>query len=90
MRLPYFVPRNTRGSLPVYTDIRNSNRYLTLIRNVEGSADALVADIRRNLFPPGSPEAERLKIQTLRSRHLVLSGGNFKRDLVQWLQAKGF
>lgn len=36
---PYFVPRNTRGSLPVYTDIRNSNKYLTLIRNVEGNVD---------------------------------------------------
>ena len=36
LRHPYFVPRNTLGSIPVYTDIRNQNRYLTLIRNVEG------------------------------------------------------
>ncbi|KAI0797867.1 hypothetical protein C8Q75DRAFT_801779 [Abortiporus biennis] len=86
----YFVPRNSRGALPVYTDIRNSNRYLTLIRNVEGSVDALVADIKRSLYPSGTPEAERLKIQTVRSRHIVLSPGNFKHDVVQWLQQKGF
>ncbi|KAJ8453762.1 hypothetical protein ONZ51_g13415 [Trametes cubensis] len=38
--LPYRVRRNTRGSIPVYTDIRNGGtRYLVLIRNVEGSVD---------------------------------------------------
>lgn len=34
---PYYVPRNSRGNLPVYSDIRNAGgRYLVLIRNVEG------------------------------------------------------
>lgn len=34
----YFVPRNTQGNLPVYTDVRNAGgRYLVLIRNVEGN-----------------------------------------------------
>ena len=38
--LPYLVRRNTRGSIPVYTDIRNGGtKYLVLIRNVEGNAD---------------------------------------------------
>ena len=33
----YFVPRNTRSNLPVYSDIRNGGtRQLVLIRNVEG------------------------------------------------------
>jgi large subunit ribosomal protein L49 len=37
---PYCVPRNTRGNLPVYTDIRNGGtRYLVLICNVGGNAD---------------------------------------------------
>jgi Mitochondrial large subunit ribosomal protein (Img2) len=37
---PYFVPRNTRGNLPVYTDIRNGGtRYLVLVRNVDGDAN---------------------------------------------------
>ena len=39
-QLPYLVRRNTKGSIPVYTDIRNGGtRYLVLIRNVEGNAD---------------------------------------------------
>jgi large subunit ribosomal protein L49 len=37
-RPPYFVPRNTRGSLPIYSDIRNGGtRYLISVRNVEGN-----------------------------------------------------
>ena len=36
---PYFVPRNTRGNLPVYTDVRNGGtRYLVLVRNIDGNA----------------------------------------------------
>ena len=34
----YLVPRNSRGSLPVYSDVRNGgSRYLISIRNVEGN-----------------------------------------------------
>ena len=34
----YFVPRNSRGSLPVYSDIRNGGtRYLISVRNVDGN-----------------------------------------------------
>ena len=37
-RRPYFIPRNTRGSLPVYSDVRNGGtRYLISVRNVEGN-----------------------------------------------------
>ncbi|KAH9001497.1 hypothetical protein EDB92DRAFT_1827022 [Lactarius akahatsu] len=40
-RPPYFVPRNTRGSLPVYSDVRNGGtRYLISVRNVEGNIKA--------------------------------------------------
>lgn len=35
---PYVVPRNSRGSLPVYSDIRNGGtRYLVLVKNVHGN-----------------------------------------------------
>jgi hypothetical protein len=35
---PYLVPRNSRGTLPVYSDVRNGGtRYLISIRNVEGN-----------------------------------------------------
>lgn len=38
--LPYRVRRNSHGSVPVYTDIRNGGtRYLVQIRNVEGNVD---------------------------------------------------
>lgn len=44
--LPYFIHRNSRGSIPVYTDIRNAGtRYLVQIRNVEGNV---------NVRPPSS------------------------------------
>lgn len=42
-QLAYHVPRNARGSIPVYTDIRNAgSRHLTLIRNIEGDANVSV------------------------------------------------
>jgi hypothetical protein len=35
---PYLVPRNSRDTLPVYSDVRNGGtRYLISIRNVEGN-----------------------------------------------------
>jgi hypothetical protein len=35
---PYLVPRNSRGTLPVYSDVRSAGaRYLISIRNVEGN-----------------------------------------------------
>lgn len=53
----YVVPRNTKGKLPVYTDIRNGGtRKLLLIRNVEGDAvvslhvDTSISSIPRPIF----------------------------------------
>jgi len=43
----YFVPRNTKGNLPIYTDVRNAGgRYLVLIRNVEGNVAVSVSAFR--------------------------------------------
>lgn len=90
-QLPYHVPRNNRGSVPVYTDIRNAGtRHLTLIRNVQGNIDALAKDLADSLHSPGSPHAQRMKIQTIRSKHVVLSGGHWKHQLTRWLVSKGF
>ncbi|KAI0831172.1 hypothetical protein BC628DRAFT_1415713 [Trametes gibbosa] len=89
--LPYRVLRNSRGSIPVFTDIRNGGtRYQVLIRNVEGNVDALAHDLRTSLFPPGSNEAERMRIETTRQRHIVLSGGRWKADVLRWLAQRGF
>ncbi|KAF5372941.1 hypothetical protein D9758_001677 [Tetrapyrgos nigripes] len=88
---PYFVNRNGNGSLPLYTDIRNAGtRYLVLLRNVDGNANALAKDISETLFPSNSPEAARLKINVVRSKHLVISGGQWKNNVLEWLMKKGF
>ena len=37
---PYFVPRNSNGCVPVYSDFKsNKTREITLIRNVEGNVN---------------------------------------------------
>jgi len=42
VQYPYYIPRNTRGSLPVYSDIRNNGtRILVQIRNVEGNIEVM-------------------------------------------------
>lgn len=76
--------------MPVYTDTRMNNKYYTLIRNVQGNADDLAREMQTALFPPGTPEATRLAVATVRGRHVVLTGGHWKREVVQWLQSKGF
>jgi hypothetical protein len=39
---PYFIRRNSRGSLPVYTDVRNGGtKYLITIRNVQGQLNVI-------------------------------------------------
>ena len=41
----YFVPRNSQGNLPVYTDVRNNGaRCFVLVRNIDGSAEVDDAD----------------------------------------------
>ncbi|KIM87564.1 hypothetical protein PILCRDRAFT_815119 [Piloderma croceum F 1598] len=90
VRHPYYVPRNSRGSLPVYSDIRNNGtRILLLIRNVEGSVEKLAKDVTQALLDEGSPNATRLKV-TVRPRQLVLQGGYWKNDVMEWLISKGF
>jgi large subunit ribosomal protein L49 len=90
-RCPYFVRRNSRGSLPVYSDIRNgATRYLVEIRNVQGRVNSLAQDLKESLFDAKLPQAQRLTVKVTHQRHIVLSGGRFKRDVMAWLTAKGF
>jgi len=88
---PYFVPRNSRGSLPVYSDIRNGGtRYLVLVKNVHGNINDLRDDLTKSLFEAGSQEASRLKMSTHRNDTLILSGGRWKHKVMDWLRLKGF
>lgn len=91
VKYPYFIPRNTRGNLPVYTDVRNGGtRYLVLVRNVDGNIDALARELSQKLLPKDSPDASRIKIESCRSKTLVITGGRWKNDVVEYLKAKGF
>jgi len=88
---PYFIPRNTQGNLPVYTDVRNGgSRYLVLIRNIDGNANVLAQHLSESLFERNTPEASRLSIEIVRSKNLVITGGRWKNNVVQWLREKGF
>ncbi|KAI0295562.1 hypothetical protein BC826DRAFT_909067 [Russula brevipes] len=87
-RPPYFVPRNSRGSLPIYPDIRNGgSRYLISVRNVEGNIKALADDLLRDLSDPKSP---LVKARITRSKHLVLSGLRQKHAVLDWFIRHGF
>ncbi|KAG2041477.1 ribosomal protein L49/IMG2 [Suillus americanus] len=88
---PYYIPRNSRGSLPVYSDIRNGGtKYLVSIRNVQGQLNSLANDLKQSLFNHNTPEASRLKVHVIAQRHLVISGGRWKNDVINWLTSKGF
>jgi len=90
VQYPYYVPRNTRGSLPVYSEIRNNGtRVQVLIRNIDGNAETLAKDLTTALLEKGVPNATRMKVM-VKSRLLVLQGGYWKNDVMNWLIARGF
>ncbi|PAV23565.1 mitochondrial large ribosomal subunit [Pyrrhoderma noxium] len=89
--LPYSVPRNSNGSLPVYSDIRNGgSRYLILLKNIKGDINTLRNDLASSLFEPGSDQTARLKAVIHRQDTIILTGGRWKQNVMDWLQQKGF
>ncbi|TEB35967.1 hypothetical protein FA13DRAFT_1787424 [Coprinellus micaceus] len=87
---PFFVPRNSNGNLPVYSDIRNGGtRLLVTIRNVDGNASALAKDLKESLFEAGSEAARQMKVRT-NHQHVVVQGGRWSQEVQEWLKAKGF
>lgn len=50
----------------------------------------LAKDLSTTLFERDSPEASRFKIEIVRSKNLILSGGHWKNDVIEWLKKKGF
>jgi large subunit ribosomal protein L49 len=105
-RPPYFVPRNSRGSLPVYSDVRNSRtRYLISLRNVEGSIKVCDPDSSQSLTSHrpsqkaladdllrdlSSPVQNVVKVRITGSNHLVLSGLRRKQSVLDWLVRHDF
>jgi large subunit ribosomal protein L49 len=51
---------------------------------------AFEKDLRDSLFDPSSPERSRMKTSIQRSKHLVLTGGEWKDTVKDWLARKGF
>ncbi|EPQ58397.1 hypothetical protein GLOTRDRAFT_72784 [Gloeophyllum trabeum ATCC 11539] len=91
VQYPYYIPRNSRGSIPVYSDVRNAGgRYLILIRNIEGNVNALAHDLRKTLFPAESPESARLRVEVKASKHLIITGCRAKHRVIEWFQQRGF
>ncbi|KAJ7168226.1 ribosomal protein L49/IMG2 [Mycena crocata] len=91
-RLDYFVPRNLRHHLPVYTDFRSGGaQCFILIKNIQGHAPALAKDLNESLFERADPVAARMHI-VQHSNRLVIKGGHpdWKDRVVDWLRARGF
>lgn len=51
---------------------------------------ALVQQLSESLFAKDSPEALRMKVEIVRSKNLVITGGRWKNNVVEWLKEKGF
>ncbi|KAJ7470300.1 hypothetical protein FB451DRAFT_331888 [Mycena latifolia] len=88
----YFVPRNPRHHLPVYTDFRSRGaQCFILIKNIQGHAPALAKDLSASLFDPTDSLATPMRIEQ-RSNRLVIKGARpeWKDRVVDWLRARGF
>jgi large subunit ribosomal protein L49 len=58
---PFFVPRNSNGNLPVYSDIRNGGtRLLVTIRNVDGNASVCIVPPLWSLARPDTYPCQAL------------------------------
>ncbi|GAW06264.1 54S ribosomal protein mitochondrial [Lentinula edodes] len=60
--LPRSLPAATR-SLSSPTQQNGGTRLLLTIRNIDGNITAFAKELSDGLFPPGSPEASRLKME---------------------------
>ncbi|KAF8503780.1 hypothetical protein F5888DRAFT_1606227 [Russula emetica] len=92
-QLPYLVPRNSRGYLPVYSKVRyGGTRHLISIRNVEGNIKALADELLRDLSDPKLIGSTPTNARIIRSNHghLVLSGLRQKHIVLDWLVRHGF
>ena len=50
----------------------------------------LAKDLENSLFANGSKDRARIKIQTVRSKNLIISGGRWKNHVIEWLKERGF
>ncbi|KAI9499230.1 mitochondrial ribosomal protein subunit Img2 [Zychaea mexicana] len=82
----YFISRTANKGLPVYTDFKNGGtQQLTIIRRVEGDAEALKNEIVE-LFP----EAPKNFARVNPVNNQVILKGVHMNEIKQWLVEKGF
>uniref|UniRef100_A0A3Q0RAY4 Large ribosomal subunit protein mL49 n=1 Tax=Amphilophus citrinellus TaxID=61819 RepID=A0A3Q0RAY4_AMPCI len=85
--LPYMIRRSRMHNIPVYTDLTNGNRKLTLVRKVEGDIWALEKDVRQYLKEVTGKE---LPTQVNEVTMTLKVKGHFDKELKDWLVSKGF
>ncbi|KAE8293041.1 39S ribosomal protein L49, mitochondrial [Larimichthys crocea] len=85
--LPYVIRRSRMHNIPVYTDLTNGSRKMTLIRKVEGDIWALEKDVKEFLKEVTGKE---LPTQVNEVTMTLKVKGHFDGELKQWLTSKGF
>ncbi|CAO3608826.1 unnamed protein product [Mucor fragilis] len=79
----YSVARTTNKGLPVYSEYKNGGtRLLTVVRRIEGDAQALIKDINTD-FP------EAVVSLNAKTQHVVIKGHHVN-EIKEWLISKGF
>ena len=82
----YFVARTSNNGIPVYTDFKNGGtQQLTIIRRIEGDAEALKNEIVA-LFPDAPNNFARVNPV---NNHIILKGIHMN-EIKEWLIQKGF
>lgn len=85
--LPYMIRRSRMHNIPVYTDLTNSNRKMTLIRKVEGDIWALERDVKEFLKEVTGKELPTMVNEVTMTLKIK---GYYDQELKQWLAGKGF
>ncbi|KAM8829742.1 large ribosomal subunit protein mL49 [Synchiropus picturatus] len=85
--LPYMIRRSRMHNIPVYTDLTHGNRWMTLVRKVEGDIWALEKDVREFLRDVTGKE---LPTQVNEVTMTLKVKGQYDKELKQWLSEKGF
>lgn len=85
--LPYMIRRSRMHNIPVYTDLTNGSRKMTLVRKVEGDIWALEKDVKQYLKEVTGRE---LPTQVNEVTMTLKVKGHFDTELKEWLASKGF
>lgn len=85
--LPYMIRRSRMHNIPVYTDVTNGNRKLTLVRKVEGDIWALEKDVKQYLKEVTGKE---LPTQVNEVTMTLKVKGHYDKELKEWLISRGF